>query len=221
MISIYFVKYSCAGFYQIQLCWLLSNFSNYNIYEIIYYFSNLRYYLYIINLSFSCKITFPVSLVHNLILLKSILFKKCYFCFKKSFKKYYFVKKCTLFLLYISYNHVCQNSRLFFYSLSTTRLLELDGSEVFLILHENPSYSQLVTSRESRKESERLLRWALGWGIRTQPKIYQKEIEILEYLITNCAENTKNNKRINQILGEKGISWMKKILGLRKEDKIK
>lgn len=46
---------------------------------------------------------------------------------------------------------------------------------------------------------------ALRWGIQMQPKICQKEIETLEHLVTNCAEDTiKNNKRINQILGEKG-----------------
>jgi len=37
----------------------------------------------------------------------------------------------------------------------------------------------------------------------------------LEHLIlaTNCTEDTRNNKRMNQILGEKRerISWIKKI----------
>jgi len=35
---------------------------------------------------------------------------------------------------------------------------------------------------------------------------------MLEYLAANCTEDTRNNKRMNQILGEKGegISWMKK-----------
>jgi len=40
---------------------------------------------------------------------------------------------------------------------------------------------------------------------------------------TNCTENTRNYKRISQILREKGegISWMKIILMLRKENKTK
>jgi len=51
----------------------------------------------------------------------------------------------------------------------------------------------------------------------------QKEVETLEHLATNCTKDTRNNKRMNQILGEKGegISWMKKILRLRKENKTK
>lgn len=48
----------------------------------------------------------------------------------------------------------------------------------------------------------------------------QKEVETSECLATNCTENTRIIKRMNEILGEKGegISWMKKILRLRKEN---
>jgi len=46
----------------------------------------------------------------------------------------------------------------------------------------------------------------------------EKEVETLEHLATSCTEDTRNNKRISQILREKeeGISWMKIILRLRK-----
>lgn len=37
--------------------------------------------------------------------------------------------------------------------------------------------------------------------------------------VTNCVEDMRNNKRLNQTSGERGegISWMKKILRLRRE----
>jgi len=51
----------------------------------------------------------------------------------------------------------------------------------------------------------------------------QGEIETLEHLATNCIIEIKNNTRmcVIQLLSEKGkeVSWMKKILKIRKEKK--